>query len=266
LKKIGSPSIRNYIAKEKHKYRLLEFWGTPYEQTKDVEDLHVKQYYTPYNNIYNYFLGFVIQSPPEYVLPAWKRYREKRPPGKYSFLLWGKLLRYFDDRAWKLVQSIQKKYPELYAVATISDADSAKLPSYITNHGIIDSNAWKKLLAESVFIIGFGDPVMGPTVLEAIAAGCVYLNPKYSTPKILHMNRRMPLDSQHPQARDLYGGEPYVYDINLDDVQDVLNAVGRVLQNHDSGLIRPYVPYDYTLEAVTDRVARDLDNEQMFIL
>jgi alpha-1,3(6)-mannosylglycoprotein beta-1,6-N-acetyl-glucosaminyltransferase len=205
----------------------------------------------------------VVHPVPLEQIPSWKRSSVKRPTQKDSlkFLLWGKLYRYFDDRTWKLARKIMDTYPELQAIATISDAKPGGLPSFVDNKGIVNSTVWKSLLAESAFIIGFGDPVMGPTVLESIAQGCVYLNPKYSQPKTLPMNVRMPLDSQHPQARDIYGGEPYVYDVNLSDENDVLLAVGRVLKNYDAKRIHPIIPYDYTIEAVTERVAHDLDDD-----
>jgi alpha-1,3(6)-mannosylglycoprotein beta-1,6-N-acetyl-glucosaminyltransferase len=235
---------------------MLDFWGTPYEQTKDFHNLNIKQYWTPYNNLYNSFLGFAIRGPPRNLFPKWKLDGSKRPPGKYKFLLWGKLPKYFSEKHYELIDKIMKKY-NLEAVATIHD-EKKQVPSIITNLGIVEHGVWEKTLAESVFVMGFGDPIMGPTPLEGIAAGCAYLNPLFPETKTLGMNRKMPLDSQHPQVRDIYGGEPYVYDIILENHDHVLATIGRVLENLDKGLIKPYVPYDYTIEAITAKVANDL--------
>lgn len=101
---------------------------------------------------------------------------------------------------------------------------------------------------------------MGPTVFEAVAAGCMYLNPVYDHPKVLAMNLRMQLDSQHPQARQVLGGEPYVYDIHINDHDQVLNTVERALKNRSK--VKPMVPTEYTLERVTERIAHDLKENE----
>lgn len=48
-----------------------------------------------------------------------------------------------------------------------------------------------------------GDPLSGPSAVDAVMAGCVYLNPVYATPTKKIYN------SQHPYLAESVG-EPYV--------------------------------------------------------
>lgn len=40
-------------------------------------------------------------------------------------------------------------------------------------HGSLSSKEWKALLKESKFLIGLGDPLLGPSAIEAISAGSI---------------------------------------------------------------------------------------------
>merc|ERR1712100_424298 len=46
-------------------------------------------------------------------------------------------------------------------------------------HGSLSKNEWQNLLRESKFMIGLGDPLLGPSAMDAISAGAVYINPIY---------------------------------------------------------------------------------------
>lgn len=58
---------------------------------------------------------------------------------------------------------------------------------------------WLKLLATSKFLLGLGDPLLGPSAIECIAYGCVYINPIYAQPvRDIYL-------SQHPYAESKIG-------------------------------------------------------------
>ena len=83
----------------------------------------------------------------------------------------------------------------------------------IDNVGHLSQEGWHALLRESAFVLGLGDPVLGPTPIEALAAGCVYLNPVYPAPRQLGQNARVKLRTQHDALAAI--GPPAVLDVQL---------------------------------------------------
>jgi hypothetical protein len=72
-----------------------------------------------------------------------------------------------------------------------------------------------QLLSSSMFLIGFGRPLDGPTPLEAMAHGCAFINPLFVTP-FVHHNKptRYPYRSQHPFVQD-HVPEPHAFTIDI---------------------------------------------------
>lgn len=75
-------------------------------------------------------------------------------------------------------------------------------------HGSLSRSAWRELLLESKvhfilieevltttrlieqrlqFLIGLGDPLLGPSAIDAIAFGNVYINPIYKNPMVYNI-------------------------------------------------------------------------------
>ena len=52
---------------------------------------------------------------------------------------------------------------------------------------------WLELLFQSKFLIGLGNPLLGPSAIEAVSLGCMFINPVYSEPKLSGR-----YSSQHP--------------------------------------------------------------------
>ena len=50
-------------------------------------------------------------------------------------------------------------------------------------HGSLSDTDWMVLLRESKFLLGLGDPVLGPSAIDAVASGVVYINPVYAEPR-----------------------------------------------------------------------------------
>ena len=67
-------------------------------------------------------------------------------------------------------------------------------------------------MTEAAFLLGLEDPVLGPSALEAIAYGAVYINPT-TAPKLVSGQH---LKSQHPYAEEQIG-MPHVCSCALQD-------------------------------------------------
>ena len=103
--------------------------------------------------------------------------------------------------------------------------------------------------------MGLGDPVAGPTALEALLEGCAYLDPRYPSGRAVNGVPELMIQSQHPFASAI--GEPFVYGIDLRDQGQVLAAVDR---SADAGARAAAVPHlvnalqPFTLRPYLDRL------------
>ena len=82
------------------------------------------------------------------------------------------------------------------------------------------------MLHSATFIIGFGDPILGPTLIDALSAGCVFINPIYAKPHKLIMTPAFPAHTQHDYGVLL--GEPYVYTVAYERQDKVIKVVQKV--------------------------------------
>ncbi|KAL0484433.1 alpha-mannosylglycoprotein 6-beta-N-acetylglucosaminyltransferase MGAT5 [Acrasis kona] len=253
----ATEQVRALVDKEKCSFRFIDFWGVSNAGNDRVAQSPLKHVFTPYNNSYNFFLGYITNQVPTSLIPKWKLGQESYPE-KIQLLVWGKEWRYFTNvpNVFDLFKKIKDRF-NADIVTTIRDAEGKSEPDFIKSYGIVDKHGWSKLLAESTLIMGLGDPVIGPTVFEAVGAGCIYLDPIKDPPQILHMNPEMQLTSQHHYANETLGGEPYVYQIKIDDHNQVLEAIERALKNRHK--VRPFIPEDYKIESVAKRLRDELE-------
>jgi hypothetical protein len=215
------------------KFLLLDDWGTPPEQNSLL--LHTRQYMVPWNFTgHNYVLGHML---PPVVLRGAK---------KHQAVLWGKEPRYFKDFQ-DLIAEIQKLIP---LVATAKE--DAQFPDGVVNLGIVDQATRNRLFRESKFLIGFGDPVIGLTPLEGLNAGMAYINPLFSPPKNFSMNVEFCFSSQHFEAEKY--GKPYVYTVDIQDMEQVLGAVKDILSHNGGRGIGSYRRPELTERAFVSRL------------
>ncbi|TWW59540.1 Alpha-1,6-mannosylglycoprotein 6-beta-N-acetylglucosaminyltransferase B [Takifugu flavidus] len=104
--------------------------------------------------------------------------------------------------------------------------------------------------------IGFGFPYEGPAPLEAIANGCIFLQPKFQPPhsSLNHeFFRGKPtsreVSSQHPYAEQ-YIGRPHVMTVDYNNSLEFESAIREILRTK----VEPYLPYEYTCEGMLERV------------
>jgi hypothetical protein len=107
------------------------------------------------------------------------------------------------------------------------------------------ADGWLGLLRQSKFLIGLGNPILGPSAIDAIAMGCVFINPVYDKP-VEHNG--FPFTSQHPYAEKL--GAPYVCNYRQHSVQQLQECIKTAL----STTLPRTIPPDFTMEAHRERV------------
>lgn len=159
---------------------------------------------------------------------------------KNQGIIWGKDIKHYsgDDRS-KMLNAIADIVP---LISTTRNK--------ITNHDNIiwvghqTKEQWNKLLYESKFMIGLGDPLLGPSAVDAISHGCVYINPQYDQPI-----RGGNFYSQHPYAEEKIG-YPYVCAMKIKDINSVLKCVKNALAQE----LSPPILTDFTEEAYLNRV------------
>jgi hypothetical protein len=155
-------------------------------------------------------------------------------------VIWGKKPEYFKGREGMLARISQ-----LAPLHTTATAVAFPPGAAIIQHGHLAPSDWHGLLAESKFLLGLGDPLLGPSAVDAVAAGCVFINPRYPA------TREGFYDSQHPFLEHAVG-PPYVCTVDVEDAAAVEACVRAAL----AADLPPLVPQPLTPAAYLARVAR----------
>lgn len=152
-------------------------------------------------------------------------------------VIWGKDPQHFKDRVplLKMVASDAK----LMSTSTRKVFDHPNVKWL----GHLSRSQWNTLLHESKFLLGLGNPILGPSAIDAIASGCMFLNPIFDKPAVGKFS------SQHPFAEKL--GPPYVCNFRLSNPKALVQCVHSAL--HTS--LQPMLPKDFTFEEHLHRVA-----------
>uniref|UniRef100_A0A3Q3LZR0 alpha-1,6-mannosyl-glycoprotein 6-beta-N-acetylglucosaminyltransferase n=1 Tax=Mastacembelus armatus TaxID=205130 RepID=A0A3Q3LZR0_9TELE len=126
---------------------------------------------------------------------------------------------------------------------------ASSLPSFIRNHGLESES----LLLSQLFV-GLGFPYEGPAPIEAIALGCVFLQPRFDPPHSSDNNNfykgkptTRQISSQNPYAEEFIG-KPYVWTVDMTNSTDVREAVKAILNTE------PFTPREFTCEGMLERV------------
>ncbi|XP_048407295.1 alpha-1,6-mannosylglycoprotein 6-beta-N-acetylglucosaminyltransferase A-like [Stegostoma tigrinum] len=195
----------------------------------------------------NSFLGFVVE----------QRFDSNnitlnKIPRTNKALIYGKLAGYWKDKSSFL--DIVKNYAEIHG--TFHNENHLLLPDFIINHGILSGHDLHLLLRETKIFVGLGFPYEGPAPLEAIANGCIFLNPKFNPPKSrknTNFFQGKPtfreLSSQHPYA-EVYIGKPHVWTVDIDNPSEVKETMRQIMEQK----VDPYLPYEFTSEGMLERL------------
>ncbi|XP_019905431.2 alpha-1,6-mannosylglycoprotein 6-beta-N-acetylglucosaminyltransferase B isoform X3 [Esox lucius] len=162
---------------------------------------------------------------------------------------------------WKLqgkegfLQTLHR-YMEVHGTVYYETQRPPEVPAFVKNHGLLPQHELQTLLRRAKLFIGFGFPYEGPAPLEAIANGCIYLQPKFRPPhsSLNHeFFRGKPtsreVSSQHPYAEQ-YIGRPHVMTVDYNNSQEFDSAIREIMRTK----VEPYLPYEYTCEGMLERV------------
>ena len=218
------------------KVYMLDFFGYHQlpNQSLRVPDNRILTAYggSPQNTFLGYYLD--VSS---YVNISQAKHIKKKNQG----IIWGKDVRHYEGEVkLKMLKAVADVVP------LVSSASAAVFQHpNIRWIGHQTRKQWNQLLLESKFMIGLGDPLLGPSAIDAISHGCVYINPKYHTPVRHHFY------SQHPYAMNNIGS-PYVCSTFMDDLPSVISCVKQSLTMD----LSPIALEDFKEEVYIQRVKK----------
>ena len=222
------------------KIYVLDFFGSKKIRGTGL-NIPVDRFLTAYKtNSYNSFLGYFID---ETNMRNSSHIEVRNSSEKYKKnqgIIWGKDPKHFDGKI-EIIKSVANKVL-LLTTASINIFEH----SNIVWLGHQEANHWLELLSQSKFLLGMGDPLLGPSAVDAISRGCMFLNPMYDKPVIV--NDQM-FQSQHPYAAENIG-EPYVCSYKINDILSLEKCIEKALRT----TLKPYVPKHFTKEAYRQRV------------
>uniref|UniRef100_A0A8C2FQA9 alpha-1,6-mannosyl-glycoprotein 6-beta-N-acetylglucosaminyltransferase n=1 Tax=Cyprinus carpio TaxID=7962 RepID=A0A8C2FQA9_CYPCA len=213
-------------------------------------NLNCKQYMTMFPHTPdNSFMGFVTEE-----LNQTEQFNIKRDKVNNMAVVYGK-----EASMWKgeeKLLTILHRYMDIHGTVYYEAQRPPEVPAFVRNHGLLPQQELQQLLRKAKLFLGFGFPYEGPAPLEAIANGCVFLQPKFSPPhsSLNHeFFRGKPtsreVSSQHPYTEQ-YIGKPHVITVDFNNSQEFETAVQDILKEK----VEPFIPYEYTCEGMLERV------------
>ncbi|CAL8301956.1 unnamed protein product [Lota lota] len=145
---------------------------------------------------------------------------------------------------------------EVHATVYQPPGGSAALPPAVTNHGLLAQDHFHLLLHRAKVFVGLGFPYEGPAPVEALALGCVFLQPRLSPPHSAHSSpfyRGKPttreVSSQHPYAEH-FVGKPHVWTVDANN----LTAVRQAIRDIKLTQVKPFTPREFTCAGMLERL------------
>ncbi|CAG5947748.1 unnamed protein product [Menidia menidia] len=167
---------------------------------------------------------------------------------------------------WKGKESFMEilhRYMEVHGTVYYETQRPPEVPAFVKNHGLLPQHELQQLLRKAKLFIGFGFPYEGPAPLEAIANGCIFLQPRFQPPHSSLNNdffRGKPTTrevfSQHPYA-ERYIGRPHVMTVDYNNSFEFDSAIKEIMRTK----VEPYLPYEYTCEGMLERVHAYVQNQ-----
>ena len=157
----------------------------------------------------------------------------KKVPGEG--VVWGKKRSYFDGGGRVEWLGAAAALAPLHGSFPLSAADGTAIVAAGRSHGHMAKEEWDALLGSASFFVGVGDPLLGPSAVDALGAGAVYIDPFFANvPGVRHDLARW--GSQHPFVTML--GEPYSCGARLDQPVELAACVRKALSLD----LPPFVP------------------------
>ncbi|XP_040033363.2 alpha-1,6-mannosylglycoprotein 6-beta-N-acetylglucosaminyltransferase B isoform X2 [Gasterosteus aculeatus] len=240
------------------RFRILDSFGTEpafnlrsYARSRGYETLwgswglQPLQYLTMFPHTPdNSFLGFVSEE-----AAREDSYRKERIAviyGKQDYMWQGKS---------EYVKAISDEM-ETHATVYQPPGLASNLPGFIRNHGLLTQERFVQLLRRAKVFVGLGFPYEGPAPIEAIALGCVFLQPRLHPPHSADNNdfykgkpTSRKVSSQHPYAEEFIG-KPHVWTVDVTNRTDVREAARAILLTQ----VKPFTPPEFTCEGMLERL------------
>uniref|UniRef100_A0A671YU04 alpha-1,6-mannosyl-glycoprotein 6-beta-N-acetylglucosaminyltransferase n=1 Tax=Sparus aurata TaxID=8175 RepID=A0A671YU04_SPAAU len=220
-------------------------------------NLHGQQYMTMFPHTPdNSFMGFVAEE-----LNETERLNIQRNKVNNMAVVYGK-----EASMWKGKEkflTILHRYMDIHGTVYFETQRPPEVPAFVKNHGLLPQQELQQLLRKAKLFIGFGFPYEGPAPLEAIANGCIFLQPKFNPPhsSLNHeFFRGKPtsrkVSSQHPYAEQ-YIGRPHVITIDFNNSEEFDATIREIMRIN----VEPLLPYEYTCEGMLERVHAYVQNQ-----
>ncbi|KAJ0058404.1 hypothetical protein NL108_013884, partial [Boleophthalmus pectinirostris] len=264
------------LKKHKCNIRVIDTFGTEpaynheeyatqhgYRTNWGYWNLNARQYMTMFPHTPdNSFMGFVVEEVNET-----ERLSIQKNKVHNMAVVYGK-----DASMWKVTVSPKGKdkflevlhhHMEIHGTVYYDSQRPPQVPAFVKNHGLLPQHELQQLLRKAKLFIGFGFPYEGPAPLEAIANGCIFLQPMFNPPhssfnhdffKGKPTSRKV--TSQHPYAEQ-YIGRPHVITIDFGN-WTTFNETIREIMELD---VEPFVPHEYTCEGMLERVHAYIHNQ-----
>uniref|UniRef100_A0A8C6P8A1 alpha-1,6-mannosyl-glycoprotein 6-beta-N-acetylglucosaminyltransferase n=1 Tax=Nothobranchius furzeri TaxID=105023 RepID=A0A8C6P8A1_NOTFU len=209
-------------------------------------NLHGQQYMTMFPHTPdNSFMGFVAEE-----LNETERLFIQRDKVNNMAVVYGK-----DASMWKgkeNILAILYRYMEIHGTVYYETQRPPEVPAFVKNHGLLPQHELQQLLRKAKLFVGFGFPYEGPAPLEAIANGCIFLQPKFNPPhsSLNHeFFRGKPtsrkVSSQHPYAEQ-HIGRPHVITVDFNNSEEFDATIREIMKLN----VEPFLPYEYTCEGI----------------
>ena len=198
-----------------------------------------KRFLTAFGSPDNTFLGYFMDNSSTsstFAAAGAPQHGKKERQG----VIWGKDVRHFKGSE----QMLQAAADDVRLVST-STAQVFQ-HSNVEWRGHQSAQDWMQLLRQSRFLIGLGNPILGPSAVDAVSVGCMFLNPLFTQP--VQVNA-FSYASQHPFAAAQIGA-PYVCSYQQHDVQALRRCVQLALRTE----LQPFIPAAMTRSAHLERV------------
>lgn len=223
---------KKVIKNELDKIYVLDFFGSSkLPNEKKSFRVPADRFLTAFGYPGNQFLGYYMDAK---FIDKFKDVKKKQ-----QGVIWGKDPRHYSQR-----KKILSQVSDIVELHSTSSKPVFRQSSVIW-HGHQTRDGWMKLLAESKFMIGLGDPLLGPSAIDAISVGCVYINPVYDSPVRGHFK------TQHDYAASKIGA-PYVCNANLNDFLSVKKCIDVALASNLPSFIPPDFHHDSYMKRVKD--------------
>lgn len=210
------------------KIYILDFFGSRKLRGSGL-NIPKERFLTAFGSEWNTFLGYHI--------PATILQQSFSIPKANRGVIWGKDSRHYENR-FQMVKFVADRVPLVASTSAIFQHSQIDWLGHQTPEN------WKKLLQGSKFLLGLGDPILGPSAIDAMTAGCMYLNPRYKR----DIKGTM-FYSQHPYAEKTIGS-PYVCSFDVDNQQQLKECIDLALTTD----LKPVIPPDFQEDAYLSRV------------